>query len=119
MKDVQKAMPHSKHYLGQFSYPKPYPMEVPPPKWGLYNPPNYEEPARFNHFPPIKYNGYWNNAGFENDWIDIKVDIYFFHSEKCTSVIFGVFFMFSGFGNGVFFFFISNRDDSDWPSSDA
>ncbi|XP_076106841.1 uncharacterized protein LOC143075339 isoform X1 [Mytilus galloprovincialis] len=57
-KAVQRPMPHNKAYMGTFSYPRPFPMEIPPPKWGLYNPPNYEEPARFDHFPPLRYNGY-------------------------------------------------------------
>ena len=57
-KDVQKAMPHNKAYMGSFSYPRPFPMEIPPPKWGLYSAPNYEEPSRFNHFPPLRYDGY-------------------------------------------------------------
>ena len=58
MKEVIVPMPHNKHYQGSFSYPRPYPMEIPMPKWGIYAPPHYEEPVRFDHFPPIKYHGY-------------------------------------------------------------
>ena len=59
-KDTLKPIPHNKAYQGCNTFPSPdhIPKEVPVPKWGLYHPPNYEEPIRYNHFPPIKYNGY-------------------------------------------------------------
>ncbi|OWF48248.1 uncharacterized protein LOC110453316 [Mizuhopecten yessoensis] len=57
-KDVLRPMSHNKSYQGRFTFKQPYPMEVPMPKWGLYNPPHYEEPIRNDHFPPIKYDGY-------------------------------------------------------------
>ncbi|XP_045171620.1 uncharacterized protein LOC123533806 [Mercenaria mercenaria] len=59
-KDMLKPMPPNRAYSGCTTHPKPDPIpkEVPVPKWGLYNPPHYEEPIRYNHFPPIKYNGY-------------------------------------------------------------
>ncbi|XP_013401631.1 uncharacterized protein LOC106167391 [Lingula anatina] len=40
--------------IGYTGTPQQFPYEVPPPKWGLYHPHNYEEPIRFNHFPPIR-----------------------------------------------------------------
>lgn len=58
MKDVQRSMPHNKGFNYNWSYPKPFPQEVPTPKWGLYNPPHYQEPTRLNHFPPIRYDGH-------------------------------------------------------------
>jgi hypothetical protein len=59
-KDMLKPLPPNRYYAGGMTHPKPDPIpkEVPVPKWGLYNPPHYEEPIRYNHFPPIKYNGY-------------------------------------------------------------
>lgn len=59
-KDTLKPIAHNRSYTGSNTFPKPdhIPKEVPVPKWGLYHPPNYEEPIRYNHFPPIKYNGY-------------------------------------------------------------
>ncbi|XP_071110982.1 uncharacterized protein [Haliotis cracherodii] len=60
MKDVIKPMPHNKGFQGTVTFPKPFPMEVPAPKWGLYHPPHYEEPTRLNHFPPVRYSGYYN-----------------------------------------------------------
>lgn len=58
MKETLPQMPHNRSYKESFSYQKPFPQEVPKPKWGLYNPPHYQEPARFNSYPPFKYNGY-------------------------------------------------------------
>uniref|UniRef100_A0A2C9LLD5 Uncharacterized protein n=1 Tax=Biomphalaria glabrata TaxID=6526 RepID=A0A2C9LLD5_BIOGL len=58
MKEVQKAMPHNKGLQGSWSYAVPFPQEIPTPKWGLFNPPNYQEPTRLNHFPPIRYDGH-------------------------------------------------------------
>jgi len=57
MKDVQKPMSHNKGYSGNWSYPVPFPQEIPTPKWGLFNPPDYQEPTRSNNFPPIRYDG--------------------------------------------------------------
>ncbi|BFZ18842.1 hypothetical protein BsWGS_21881 [Bradybaena similaris] len=54
---TQKPFPHNRGYHGTFSYPNPFPQEVPTPKWGLYHPGHYEEPTRFNHFPPIHHDG--------------------------------------------------------------
>lgn len=56
-KDTAKAMPPNRAYRGSVEYPKPFPAEIPAPKWGLYNPHHYEEPTRFTHFPPIKHTG--------------------------------------------------------------
>jgi hypothetical protein len=42
--------------LGHTGKPQKIPMSVPMPKWGLYNPPHYEEPIRLNSFPPIRDN---------------------------------------------------------------
>ena len=58
MKDVQRPMPHNRGYRGNWSYPTPFPQEIPSPKWGLYNPPHYQEPTRLNYFPPIRYDGH-------------------------------------------------------------
>ncbi|KAL5016543.1 hypothetical protein ScPMuIL_006132 [Solemya velum] len=57
-KDTLKPLPHNKSYRGRFTYPSPFPMEVPMPKWGLYHTQKCEEPIRLDHFPPIKYDGY-------------------------------------------------------------
>lgn len=64
-KDVLRPMSHNKSYQGRFTFKEPYPMEIPMSKWGLYNPPHYDEPIRVNHFPPIKYDGYkwWGLLG--------------------------------------------------------
>ena len=64
MKDTLPAMPHNRSYQGSFSYPKPFPQEIPTPKWGLYNPPHYQEPGRLNNYPPVKYDGYTDSKGW-------------------------------------------------------
>jgi len=64
MKETLPAMSHNKGFRGSFSYPKPFPQEIPTPKWGLYNPPVYTQPLREDHYPPVQYHGYGADKGF-------------------------------------------------------
>ncbi|KAL8597190.1 hypothetical protein ACOMHN_022237 [Nucella lapillus] len=64
MKDTLPAMPHNRSFQGKFSCPKPFPQEIPTPKWGLYNPPHYQEPGRLDNYPPVQYNGYGPDKGW-------------------------------------------------------